>query len=299
MSNFVQPPPDHMKLLVVDPGTTRSGALFVSVPGPGPDEDQDAYRPKKVHFYGEYMAYGATAREFARAIKEREGETMFYEVLMDQRAGRQRPMGFDHTVFKQYEDAFEGAGIVSMRGTKFEWASDDVQGRELLLKAWMRGPDAMLVVHPHLVNLKEQMENFFKRKEDPTKREGRKVTELIDCAEYAAAYFERGLFWYPPKKLQKLTPPDEATEVLKDLLASNWNMAQAKVRAKLRHHEQQLIRCVLDTEGEFPGVEGDQAWWPKDRPVPQGWEVLDANDQTRSQKWAALNFLKQRPGPVM
>jgi len=207
-------------------------------------------------------------------------------------------MGFDHTVFRQYEDAFRDAGIETVKGYRFEWGSRDVDGRELLLKEWMRGAEPTLKVHKHLVNLKSQMEDFFKRREDPTKRETRKVLELIHCAEYTAAYFDRGLFWYPPKKLQRLTPKDEAVEVLKDLRSSNWSIKEAHVRAKIRHHDQMLLECRVTTDGDVPGDPGDQAWWPRDKPVPAGWEVVDRNEHTRAEKWAALDFLKKRAGPV-
>lgn len=636
-----QPPDDFCKFLFMDPGTTRSAALFVAVPGPADDDDPTRYRPRYVHFYDELMLYNATASEFAREVKKREGTTQFYDFVMDQRAGRQHPMGFDITVFEQYQQAFSKVDLVSMRGGPFEPGSDDVDGRELLLKQWMR--DGTVVVAPHLVNLKKQMEDFFKKKTDPTKRELRGVTELIhcydsatevltkagwkpfaeasyydelatvnlesdeleyqrptqligrrhtgemvkiggkrgqkldalvtpehrmvihpggrrgpkivlakdlkywdsiklfctwkgtdhsptftlprtalsntkrwteavsvdredfaefmgwyvaegysddkpkcpgsgyrvcvfqvkesgkkelrsllsrlpwrfvetpkgfqasskqlweylhpfgktadkfapqwildsppnvikrflrgailgdgnvhgksggwryattsrlladqvqecaiksgisasirieppqpysirgrkgqgkrpqfhviswtskngslgrkeqnvisgthydgmvycatvpngtlivrrngrpmvcgNCAEYCAAYFENGLFWVNPVKLDKLDEKDECTEILKDLKASNWNMRESLLRARIRHDQEQLIECVVSTEGEFPGEPGDQQWWPKDQAVPAGWDVVDKNDHTKSQKYAALDYLRSR-----
>lgn len=272
----VQPPDNYAKFVVIDPGTTRSGALFFGVPGPENVEEAHRYRPTEIHAYNELMLYNADAYQFADEVKYREGPKRFCAFIIDKKCSDQHPPGFDISIREQYSRAFEKAGLSSqLTGHDFELGSPDVDGRELLLKKWMR--DGTLKVHRHLVNLNQQMLDFFKRKEDPTKRETRKVLELVHCAEYCAAYFENGLWWKDPEPAPAYKQVDEAAEIFKDIQRSE-SLDTFLLRSKVRHREMRLIECHEESEDELcPGLVGETRWWPKNAEVPPGWRVLDEN----------------------
>lgn len=292
---FKQPPKNWMKILSVDPGTTRSGALFAAIPGPPDGVEPVDYRPSRIHFYGELMLYNATADMMAERVQEMHGPTRFHAFIMDSKCGRQHPPGFDISIFEQYSRSFRRHGLCSASTKyKFEPGTPDVDGRELKLKEWMQGADPILRVHNHLKNYNDQVINFFKKRNDPTKRETNKTTELIDTAEYIAGYFHRGLFWVDPEPMPDERRPDTSIDILKDLQNSKWHVSEAVLRAKIRHGEQRLIECIQTVEGEYPGEPGDRMWFSKTHPIPAGWILVDSNEHTRKEYADALDILRKR-----
>lgn len=241
--SFEQPPKDAMKVLAVDPGTARSGVVFAAVPGPPPGVDPENYRPRRIHIYGELFLQGVDAFEMAKQIKAMHGPTRFHAFIIDKKCSDQHPPGFDISIREHYSRAFESQGLsCATTGSDFTLGSPDVDGRELLLKNWMKPPDPIMRVHPNLVHLERQMGNFFRMKTNPVKRpsKGKIVLENIHCLEYIAAYFDRGyLFWVNPEPMTEDPDSDDqrAKKMLKDFQLSNWDMTEAAIRYKRRMKE--------------------------------------------------------------
>ena len=238
--SFDQPPADHLKILVLDPGTARAGVLFASVPGPPEGTKPEEYVPQRVHAYGElFLKKDVTADYIARSIKEVHGPTKFYAFLIDKMGSMAKPGTFDITIRENCSRAFEKHGLISQTtGSQFDLSNPDVDGRELMLKAWISGDDPVLRVHRNMVHLNRQMDSFYRSATDPTKRprSGKVESELIDCAEYLAAYFENGLFWHSP---EPYVPEDADVEapmraLIKDFEGSGWELEEALALAKIR-----------------------------------------------------------------
>ncbi len=225
------PPQDWMKILVVDPGTRRSGCLCLGVPPPPKDQEGD-YHPTEVHAYAEMMFYNADASSMAKGIKELTGNMKFETFIIDHRAGRQTPMGFAHTIQEQYAAELEKLDVKSRRSASgFEWGSDDVDGRELLLKDWMRKPNPILRVHRGMYDLNKQMIDFYRKKSDTTKREEKKPLELVHCLEYGAAHFNGRLYYNEPEPVDTLDDSDPTLELLEKMESQNWNWSKSPRRA--------------------------------------------------------------------
>lgn len=237
---FEQPPADHMKVLVLDPGTARAGVLFASIPGPPEGVKPEEYTPQHVHAYGElFLKKDVTADYIARSIKEVHGNTKFYTFLIDKMGSMAKPGTFDITIRENVSRAFAKHGLVSQTtGSQFDLSNPDVDGRELMLKAWISGDDPVLRVHRNMVHLNRQMDGFYRSQTDPTKRprSGKVESELIDCAEYLAAYFEDGLFWHSPEPYIPEEADEEAAmrSLVKDFEATGWDVEEALAMAKIR-----------------------------------------------------------------
>lgn len=227
-------PDDWMKILVVDPGTARSGFLCLAVPAPPADDKKD-YKPRHVHVYAERMLYNADASEMAKQAKSLVGSMKFEIFLIDKRAGRQTPMGFSRTVKEQYAAEFKAQGVKSrLTGYDFEYTSDNVEARELQLKEWIEpGEDGLitLIVRPHLSALDSQMNGFFRKKSDPTKREERIVLELVHCLEYAAAYFDGRLWYNDPEPVDEIDTLDPVVRLMREMEAKGWQLTKKKPKA--------------------------------------------------------------------
>lgn len=240
--SFEQPPADWMKLLCLDPGTARAGVLFAAIPGPPEGVSPDEYIPDRIHFYGELMLKkDVTADYIAQSIKEVHGPTRFWTFLIDKMGSIAKPGTFDITIRENVSRAFVKHGLSSQNsGNDFELSNPDVAGRELMLKAWLSADPPVVRVHRNLVHLNRQMDNFYRKQTDPTKRpeSGKVESELIDAAEYIAAYFQEtgGLFWRSPEPYT----PEEADEeapmraLIKDFEATGWDVDESLALAKIR-----------------------------------------------------------------
>ena len=210
---MIQPPDNWMRVLAIDPGTHKAGALCAAIP---PEKSS-------IHVYAEIMLANADAHKLGSEVAQMMGPNLFHTFIIDFRAGRQTPMGFSKTVAEHYAAVFFELNLESyVSGHGFEWGSDNVEGRELSLKKLMRSRGhlpPLLKVHRNLVQLDRQLTSFFYKKNDPTKRDDRgKVLELVHCLEYIAGYFEDGLFYEPPVPVKKRSKASEATIGLRKIM---------------------------------------------------------------------------------
>lgn len=187
------PPKDWMKVLACDPGTGRAGVVAGAVPPPLEGES-----PSELHIWADRMIYNADATAMAEVARELTGGYLFEAFIIDKKAAQQTPMGFGKKVYEQYEDKFREAGVISRTtGSGFVMASDDVIGRELLVKQMIR--DGSLKVHRCCANLVRQMNEFYHKKDQPNKRMDRIALEMVHGLEYLVAFFNGRLYYHPPE----------------------------------------------------------------------------------------------------
>lgn len=218
-----------MKVLAIDPGSAKSGCLCAAVPPPPPEVPLDRYQPDRLDIYAEVMLYKADAEDMAEAIKHLTGGYLFETFIIDKKGSWPKPPGFRMRIYDQYAGAMERRGVRSRRsGNRFELGSSDVGNRELLLKDLMRprGESApILRIHNHLRNLNRQLQGERYTQNDYTKREkkGKKVSELVDCLEYIAGYFNGRLFYVPPEPCDVEEEIHPAAAFLKQFQKANGN----------------------------------------------------------------------------
>lgn len=229
-NRYDYPPKDWMKVMAVDPGLARSGLLCGAVPPPPSHIDPEDYMPDRLDIWAEVMLYNATARKMAESIKELTWCFLFETFIMDERFGRQRrDVTSIETTREQYASELEKAGIRCRKwDSDFEWGSDDVDGRELMVKEWMmpRGDRPPVIrIHRTCINLHKQLDGFYRNKNDPTKRGGdkKRPQELTDALEYLVSHFNRRLYYVPPEPAAPLEQQYQGCEkLLKEWQESNW-----------------------------------------------------------------------------
>jgi len=181
------PPDDWCRYLALDPGHVVCGVLFVAVPPPSLGD--------YVVIYDELYLRRCDAAETARMVAAKVGGKTFQTFIIDNRAGRQTPMGFNKTIKQQYADAFGRYNVRSeMTGNNFVPGSDNIQAGIGLVREWMSvrtdGTIKMKVVVNRTPNLKREFYRYHKRvvgseaKEEPVDRNN----HLMDCLRYLAAH---------------------------------------------------------------------------------------------------------------
>ena len=101
--NNWQPPSNWTRELILDPGTSKPAVLFVAIPPPTLGEYYVVY--------DELYPGRADADQLAKMIKVKMQGYPFYRFIIDQRAGKQTPMGFKISIAENYARAFEENNI--------------------------------------------------------------------------------------------------------------------------------------------------------------------------------------------
>lgn len=195
--NNWQPPSNWTRELILDPGTSKPAVLFVAIPPPTLGEYYVVY--------DELYPGRADADQLAKMIKVKMQGYPFYRFIIDQRAGKQTPMGFKISIAENYARAFEENNVSSvMTGHRFAWGSANVEARIMRLQSWLHinpksgsFPYLRVVTHKCPV-LCRQMEEYVKEENDgstvgdkPAKDQS--IDEAV-CLEYFAASFPK---WFP------------------------------------------------------------------------------------------------------
>lgn len=197
---------DWMRILFLDPGTTACHVAFAAVPPPHlPEGASEAQQPTEVHIYDEIYLKNSDARAMAEAIAKRTDGQVFYDFLIDQKAGQQKSMGRDNRVADHYAEEFERAGLRSTSsGHHFHYSSPNVEAREISLKHMLKEKTLKIWRNCRIVDdhIKNRYYDKNSRSHNP-KREVRRAHDGCDNAEYVAAYFDRGVFWVNPEPPQQ------------------------------------------------------------------------------------------------
>ena len=184
-----EPPADWTRYLVLDPGHANCALLFAAVPPPS------HLYPDTVVCYDELYLRQMDANGVAREVLKKASGMTFEAFLIDNRAGRQTPMGFSKTVRQQYSDAFAKERIQSIQtGASFLPGSDNVPAGIGMVREWLH-------VHagrrPRIRVYKSRMpwlcKEFVLYRKKMVRDEGKdepvpKNDHLMDCLRYLASY---------------------------------------------------------------------------------------------------------------
>jgi len=125
------PPREWCRYMVVDPGHAVCAVTFWTVP-------PDSLGDYKI-CYDELYIQQCTAVKFAEAAKQKVGDMQFQSFIIDAHGGRLREIGSGVLPRTQYTNELAQRGVVSIEtGSRFRSGSDDVPGREMRLRDWLR-----------------------------------------------------------------------------------------------------------------------------------------------------------------
>lgn len=188
-------PVEWMIAMALDPGSQRPACLIAAIP---PDA-------KEMHIIQEIYLRNVDATPVADSLavhlKPRLGSLEVF--IIDKRAGRQKPMGFEIKVEDRYAQELERVGLYCRQsGATFIPGTDDVTARQLEVKHLMRVNDETnaprLVIHKdRCPNLVRQIKAYYYKK-DLSGRPERGECDLVQCLEYLAGFFSDGLYYQPP-----------------------------------------------------------------------------------------------------
>lgn len=200
VANHCVPPNNWCLDMVVDPGHTICAVAFLATP---PPELGDC------HFlYDELYLMRCDASMFGDAVQQKIGSRQFERFIIDAHGGRLTDFGSGIRPQRQYEMQLKERRLkCNELGNFFMNGSDDIEGREVVLRQWLRiGPDGhpMFYVHvPNCPNFVREMERFKKKQRSVngqmvTLDEGNRSMpcHLVECVEYAAAH---GLKYVKPR----------------------------------------------------------------------------------------------------
>ena len=217
------PPDDWCRYMIVDPGHSILGVLFIAVPPPSLGD----YRV----IYEELYIRNADKKVFGQRVKERTRHNWFQDFIIDAHGGRLRELGSGVLPKRQYEEEMEQLGIeCAERGSRFLNGSDDIKGREEKMREWLYiradGMPKLMVVTFACPNFCREMERFKKKTtrigghDIPIDEANRRANcHLVECGEYGAAH---GLPYVKPK------------QPAKSFSAVKWIKEQRKQRAQQR-----------------------------------------------------------------
>lgn len=215
-----EPPSDWTRELILDPGTAAPAVLLCAIP---PLHLGSYYIPYR-EIYIPQLDAEALAKEVKRHVAGYEIERM----IIDDQAGRQKPMGFRLTIQANYQNHFETAGVRSRaHGSKFIPGSADVAGRILAVIDALK--PAPLCKHPqirivteHCPNLCKQMTQYRKSltsglTNDFKPARGQKI-DVAQCLEYGVS---RKPVYVPPSEEGRATPAEKTFKYLMNKFRGN------------------------------------------------------------------------------
>ena len=199
------PPDDWTRILVLDPGTQHPAVLMCAIP---PPEMGDYFVP-----YQELYPGRMDAVQLAEMVKKQTYGQRFHRFIIDRRAGRQTPMGYQTRVVDAYEDAFEAAKVkCTTTRHRFMFGCDDVGGRQMLLQSWMhldrKGLPKLRVVTHRCKMLCEQLrkvkKEIVKKEVMDERKSSNQKHDICDALEYAVA--SKTQYYLPKLTVEDGTP---------------------------------------------------------------------------------------------
>lgn len=194
-----EPPKDWTRYLVLDPGHAVNAVLFAAVPPPS------HLYPPMVVIYDELYLRQIDAYTVAEEVQKKAKGKIFESFMIDNRAGRQTPMGFNKTVKQQYSDAFSKKRLQSRQtGSQFLSGSDNVAAGVGLVREWLHiypGKRSRLrVVRNKTPWLQREFVLYRKRmtRDEVHDEPVSKNDHLMDCLRYLASYNPQ---YHKPEKM--------------------------------------------------------------------------------------------------
>lgn len=190
------PPADWCRYLAIDPGHSTCAVTFFAVPPPTVGD--------QVVCYDELYLRQCDAQMLAKKVHEKIQFTPIQEFIIDMHGARLTSIGSGISPYVQYKNAFRELGLASIAtGSDFRAGSDDIAGRESLLRAYLEpdndGNPRLLFVIKNVPNTVREFQRFKKKitqgivQEDGERRRGK--THAVETVEYAIA---RGMRWHKP-----------------------------------------------------------------------------------------------------
>lgn len=190
-ANNWEPPANWTRELILDPGTVKPGVLFGAIP---PEDLWDHAEPYWI-VYKEIFVRRLDAFGIAQRISEIEPITNYERMIIDGQAARQKPMGFSHTVERQYAIAFETKKIISNSSggmTHFIPGDPDYTTRSMRVRSALRmrpcgRPQLRIVTQRCPDTVRQMLRNVRKQDkhgnplEEP---EDKQIDDLRLCVEY-------------------------------------------------------------------------------------------------------------------
>jgi hypothetical protein len=202
---FTEVPSNHCRVAAVDPGTQHCGTVFAAI------DPDDAH----VSVYDAMDLRSADAGRWADEMYRQQGEHAFEAIVMDERAGKQHPMGHAKNIAEHYWEALRRRGIkprVLGPMSGFFPGSGDVEARQEALLDWMAvrgtGPFAgsprLKVARGRVPMLERQikaaqMEMPQYGKRTKSNKRMKLQEDVLVCLEYLAAH---NPFYREPVKIE-------------------------------------------------------------------------------------------------
>jgi hypothetical protein len=187
--NGWRPPRDWTRELILDPGTQKPGILFGAVPPPSMWDHGEPY----FVVYDEIFFRRKDAFELAQIVDQRERGFVWNRFIIDGQAARQKPMGFSHTIGRQYSLAFERYKISSQQ-TQYTFIPGDPdfgqRSRQVKTALRMRPcgrPQLRIVGHacPELIlQLRRNVRKTDKLGDALEMPADNQIDDLRNCLEY-------------------------------------------------------------------------------------------------------------------
>jgi hypothetical protein len=160
--NQWEPPNDWCLSMAVDPGHTVCAVLFMATPPPQLGD----YR----FVYDELYIRKCDAVMFADAVAAKIRNRQFERFIIDAHGGRLREIGSGITPQRQYELQMAERNIKCNSSKHyFTNGSDDIKGREQLLREWLRlnetGHPKLFICVNKCPNLVRELERFKKKQQ--------------------------------------------------------------------------------------------------------------------------------------
>lgn len=200
--------PGHWrKDLILDPGHSHPGVLFVAIP-----PTSGKIRKTVGVVYDEIYLPNSSAEQIAIEICKKNRGVFLQSMICDVNAGRQTPMGFSKTIAQNYSEKFGEKGIRCVQTSNhFVWGSDDLlAGLEAVreyLTLMYNGRPRLRYIEGSCPYFAHQMEIYRKGQDGHghtvDKPAPRQVDPLCDCIRYWAA---ASLEYLPPPHGQKAEP---------------------------------------------------------------------------------------------
>lgn len=199
-NNQMDPPRDWCLSMVVDPGHGVCAVTFHATPPPALGD----YRV----VYDELYIRKCDAVMFADAVEEKVRDRQFERFIIDAHGGRLREIGSGITPQRQYEMQLLERNIKCNASKHyFINGSDDIKGREMVLREWLRmdehGRPKLMICVERCPNLVRELERFKKKQNriagmmvvsDEANRN--MPSHAVETVEYAAA---NGLEYVAPR----------------------------------------------------------------------------------------------------
>ncbi len=161
-------PANWCRFASIDPGFQVGAVLFAAIPPMKPDKStdlDDSYFGDFIYLYDQIYIRGCDAVQIARAFRQHVGDQEMYVHLLDHHGGKLREIGSGRTPEQQYREHFKKEKIkLPTVGTMFTYGSDDVAGRILRIKEWLRvrqdGTTKLRFIKSAVPSLCSEMERY-------------------------------------------------------------------------------------------------------------------------------------------